>query len=190
MYADDMALIAESRSGLQHMLTVLDEACEWWGMRISVEKTKILAVGEQYDPEHPSIMLQDQALEEVESFPYLGSGVGQSAKVEEEVTVRVNKASTVYQILRRKIFRSRYLSKSTKLRVLRMMVMSTLLYGAETWPVTQKDIRKLTTFQMRWLRDILGLTLRQNADILEECGETTVSEQLRLKRLQWFGHIM
>ena len=53
MYADDMALIAESRSELQHMLIVLDEVCERWGMRISVEKTKILAVGEQYDPEHP-----------------------------------------------------------------------------------------------------------------------------------------
>ena len=193
-YADDMALIAESRNELQHMLTVLDEACERWGMRISVEKTKVLAVGEQQDPaELSSILLQDQALEEVESFPYLGSEVGQSARVEKEVTVRVNKASTVYQMLRRKVFRSRYLSKSTKLRVFRMMVMSTLLYGAETWPVTQKDIRRLTTFQMRCLRDILGLTLwdrRRNVDVLEECGETTVRDQLRLKRLQWLGHVL
>ena len=59
------------------MLTVLDEACERWGMRISVKKTKVLAVGEQQDPaELSSILLQDQALEEVESFPYLGSEVG------------------------------------------------------------------------------------------------------------------
>ena len=159
-----------------------------------MEKTKVLAVGEQQDPaELSSILLQDQALEEVESFPYLGSEVGQSARVEKEVTVRVNKASTVYQMLRRKVFRSRYLSKSTKLRVFRTMVMSTLLYGAETWPVTQKDIHRLTTFQMRCLRDILGLTLwdrRRNVDVLEECGETTVRDQLRLKRLQWLGHVL
>ena len=73
------------------------------------------------------------------------------------------------------------------------MVMSTLLYGAETWAVTQKEIRKLTTFQMRCLRDILGLTLWdrcRNADVLEECGEATMRDQLRLKRLQWFGHLM
>ena len=96
-------------------------------------------------------------------------------------------------MLRRKVFRSRYLSTSTKVRVFRTMVMSTLLYGAETWPVTQKDIRKLTTFQMRCLRDILNLTLwdrRRNADVLEECGETAVRDQLRIKRLQWFGHLM
>ena len=79
------------------MLTVLDEAYEWWGMRISVEKTNVLAVGEQQDPaELLSIGLQDQALEEVDSFPYLGSEVGQSARVEKEVTVRVNKVSIVY----------------------------------------------------------------------------------------------
>ena len=45
-------------------------------------------------------------LAEVESFPYLGSEIGQSTVVEKEVAVRVKKASTVYQMLRRKIFRS------------------------------------------------------------------------------------
>ena len=49
-------------------------------------------------------MLQDQVIEKVESFPYLGSEIGQSTGVEKEVTVRVKKASTVYQMLRRKVF--------------------------------------------------------------------------------------
>ena len=88
MYADDMALVAESRSEMQHMVKVLDMACERWGMCISVDKTKILAVEEQ-ETEHPFIILQDQVIEEVESFPYLGSEIGQSTVVEEEVAVRV-----------------------------------------------------------------------------------------------------
>ena len=92
MYADDMALVAESRSEMQHMVKVLDKACERWGMCISVDKTKILAVGEQ-ETEHPSIILRDQVIEEVESFPYLGSEIGQSTVVEKEVAVRVKKAS-------------------------------------------------------------------------------------------------
>ena len=57
--------------------------------------------------------------------------------VEKEVTVRLKKASTVYQILRCKIFKSQSLSKSTKVRVFRTMVMSTLLHGEETWAVTE-----------------------------------------------------
>ena len=59
-------------------------------MRISVEKTKILAVEQKVSAELLSIMLPDQSLEEVESFPYLGSEVGQSARGEKVV----DKAST------------------------------------------------------------------------------------------------
>ena len=164
-------------------------------MQISVSKTKILTVEEQGKDrqvrDKPSITLQGQALEEVESSSYLGSEVGQSAKVEKEVAVRLEKAGKVYQMWRRKVFRSRNLGKATKMRVFWTMVMSVLLYGAETWPVTQHDII-LKTFQMRCLRDILGLTLwdmHQNVDILKETGELPVEEQLRQRRLQWLGHV-
>ena len=61
----------------------------------------------------PSITLQGEALEEVESFSYLSSVVGQSAKVEKEVAVRLKKAGKVYQMWRRKVFRSRNRGKET-----------------------------------------------------------------------------
>ena len=51
----------------------------------------------------------------------------------------------------------------------------------------EQDIRRLKTFLMRCLRDIVGVTLwnmRRNVDILEETGELPVKEQLGLKRLQ------
>ena len=70
--------------------------------------------------------------------------------------------------------------------------MPVLLYGAETWAVTQQELRKLYAFQMKCLREIVGVTLwdrRRNVDILEETGELPIEEQLRHKRLQWFGHL-
>ena len=191
LYTDDLTLVAESRRELQHMLDVLDQACSRWGMTISTGKTKILSVGDQNEHQ-PPITLQGQVLEDVESFSYLGSELEQTAKVESEVAVRLEKASKVYQIWRQKVFRSRNISRSTKVHVFRTMVMSVLLYGAETWPVTQHDVRQLKTFQMRCLRDIVGVTLwdmRRNADILEETGELPVEVQLRQRRLQWLGHV-
>ena len=173
------------------MLNVLDQACSRWGMTISTGKSKILSVGVQLEHQ-PHITQQGQVLEDVESFSYLGSELGQTAKVEREVAVRLEKASKVYQIWRQKIFGNRNLSRPTKMHVFRTMVMSVLLYGAETWPVTQHDIRKLKTFQMRCLRDIVGVTLwdmRRNADILEETGELPMEVQLRQRRLQWLGHV-
>ena len=61
LYADDLAMVAETRRELQHMVNVLIGACTWWGMTISRGKTKLLAVGEQqhseqstHHPEMPS----------------------------------------------------------------------------------------------------------------------------------------
>ncbi len=59
---------------------------------------------------------------------------------------------------RKKVFWSANLSKATKMRVFRTLVLSVLLYGAETWTITQKDLRKLRTFHVKCLRDILGVT--------------------------------
>ncbi len=81
---------------MQQMVKALDKACERWGMHISVKKVTILAVGEQ-ESDHSPISMQGQALQEFESFPQLGSEVGQTTGVDKEVTVRLKKSSTVYQ---------------------------------------------------------------------------------------------
>ena len=111
------------------------------------------------------------ALEEVDFFSYLGSKMEQTARVERDVGIRLEKAATVRRMWRWKVFKSQNLSKIMKVRVFRSMVMSVLLYGAETWPVTQHDIRRLKTFQMRCLWDIVGVTLwdkRHNTDTCDE----------------------
>ena len=149
-YADDLTLVAENRKELQQMLDVLDRACTQWGMRISEDKTKVLSIGEP-PGDQPAITPKDQTLEEVDSFSYLGSEVEQTSRAEKDVKIRIEKAANVYQMWRRKVFRSR-----TKAQVFRAMFMSVLLYGAEIWSVTQQDIRRLKMFQMRCLRDIMG----------------------------------
>ena len=160
-------------------------------MAINATKTKTMTAGKE-DENEASITLCGNPLEAVESFSYLGSEVEKNAKVGGDVEIRLEKASKVYQKWRKEVFRSRSVNKRTKLHVFRVMVMSVLLYGAETWAVTQQELRKLHAFQMKCLREIVGVTLwdrRRNVDILEETGELPVEEQLRHKRLQWFGHL-
>ena len=84
-------------------------------------ETKLLAVGEQLRSEQPPFTLKGQALEEVDSFSYLGSEVGQDGKVEKEGAVRLEKAGMVYQTWRRKVFKSHNLSKDTKLCAFRTL---------------------------------------------------------------------
>ena len=82
-------------------------------MRISGEKTKVLSIGEPAG-DHLAITLKGQTLEEVDSFSYLGSEVQHTARVDRDVRIRLEKAATVYQMWRRKVFRSQNLSRATK----------------------------------------------------------------------------
>ena len=108
------------------------------------------------------------------------------------VSTRLKKTATVYQMSRRKVFRTRRVSRKTKMCVLKVMVMSVPLYVAETWAVTQQDLRRLHAFQMKCLWDSVGMTLwhkMRNEDIFADTGEVLVEAQLKLRRLQWFGHL-
>ena len=91
-------------------------------------KTKITNIRAGTDNDQPAITLRGSVLEAVEAFFYLGSEVGQTAKVDGEVSTRLEKTATVYQMWRRKVFRSRSVSKKTKVHVFGVMVMSVLLY--------------------------------------------------------------
>ena len=132
-YADDLTLVVESGEELQFMVDTLDRACMWWGMTINGTKTKTMSIGAETDDDQPAITLRQNMLEAVEAFSYLESEVGWTARVDGDVRTRLEKAATVYQMWRRKVFRSRSVSKKTKIHVFRVMVMSVLLYGAETW---------------------------------------------------------
>ena len=145
------------------MVNAINNACKRWGMTISATKTKTLTVGEQQTNSQPPIMLQSQPLEEVESLSYLGSEIGQSNKAEKEVAVRLEKAGKVFQIRRRRVFQSRTLS-TAKVQSYQTLVMPVLLYGAETWTVAEHDVRKLKSFQMRCLWDILDHPVEQSQE--------------------------
>ena len=81
-YADDFTLVAEFASELQAMVNALDRARTQWDMTINAAK-KTMTVNKE-DEDQPRITLKGSSLEAVESS-YLGSQVGRSGKVDDEV---------------------------------------------------------------------------------------------------------
>ena len=71
-------------------------------------------------------------------------------------------------------------------------MISTLLYGSETWATYAGQERRLNTFHLRSIRRILGVSLQDevtNADVLSRAGLPTMYTLLRQRRLQWLGHV-
>ena len=67
-----------------------------------------------------------------------------------------------------------------------------LLYGAECWTVRKKEEQILEKTEMRMLRRIKGVTVRdrvKSVDIGEELGVSSIQEKVREMRLRWVGHM-
>ena len=157
MYADDIALITETRVQMQQALNILDQAFTDWGLQ-NLDKTEIMRVGslDEVDPE-PCIV-RDQAIKEVKHFKYLGSICSADLSLTPEITSRVCKAGHAFFKLKElRLWNDPRLSKRTKLTIYKVIVQSALLYACETWAVTAKDVQRLQVFLLKCLRCIQGI---------------------------------
>jgi len=72
------------------------------------------------------------------------------------------------------------------------MVRPVLIYGSETWTLKRREEERLERTEMRMLRWILGLTLRdkkRNDDIRRILGVACITDKVREARLRCFGHV-
>ena len=120
-------------------------------MKSSIKKTKFLSIG----CEQPRILLDGSVLENVTEFTYLGSILSQDGECSAGIDARISKASKVFGSWKKKVFTNRQFSISTKMKVFRALVRPVLLYGCETWSVTQPNLQRLNTFHMLCIRSIL-----------------------------------
>ena len=76
-----------------------------------------------------------------------------------------------------------------KIRLFQTLVLSILLYGAETWTLTKTLQRKLDGVFTRMLRETLGLTWEDKVTNTELYWKLlTLSSELRRRRLRFAGH--
>ncbi|BDA48371.1 Protein FAM91A1 [Coccomyxa sp. Obi] len=195
MYADDIALVAETQEALQEALAIIDRVFIQWGMHINIRKTQILCLqsGTQTGDSSEQFWLRGQPLEQVQMFKYLGSICSADMSMQPEIASRLSRAGGAYHKLSRlKVWKDKNISVKIKVILYKVIVQSTLLYGCETWAVTNEDIRKLEVFQMRCLRRILGISLLEripNAVTRAQCDIPEVANLIRYRRLRYLGHV-
>ena len=81
-------------------------------------------------------------VEVVEDFCYLGSYLSRTGNCDKECMIRIGKAASVFGRLVN-IWKSKNISLAVKIRLYKSLVISTLLYGAESWPICVTQMRKI-----------------------------------------------
>ena len=82
--------------------------------------------------------------------------------------------------------------KDAKSKCVQGAVEPVLLFGCESWAMTSENKRRVDVAQMKWLRNILGITLwhrRRNADIRQSCSTQQVSTKIARHQLRYYGHV-
>ena len=81
----------------------------------------------------------------------------------------------------------------SKVAVYRAVVLSSLLYGCESWTLYRRSIRKLDQFHLRCLRRIAGIKWQDrvpNTDVLRTCQMSGIEAPLLRAQFRWAGHVV
>ena len=92
------------------------------------------------------------------------------------------------------ILKSRGITLSTKVHLVKAMVFPVVMYGCESWTIKKAECRRIDAFELWWWRRLLRVpwtARRSNPSILKEISPGYSLERLMLKlKFQYFGHLM
>ena len=184
-YADDTTLMAESEEELKTLLMKVKEESEKVGLKLNIQKTKIMASG-------PITSWQIDG-ETVSDFIFWGSKISADGDCSHEIKRRLLLGRKVMTNLD-SIFKSRDITLPTKVRLVKAMVFPVVMYGCESWTVKKAERGRIDAFELWCWKRLLRVpwtARRSNQSILKETSPGCSLEGLMLKlKLQYFGHLM
>ena len=191
LYADDLIVAGDSAANLQSSYSQWQQALESKGLKINAAKTETMVCSKNTE----TLVITDNAgnaLKQVETFKYLGSMINAKGGCEADVKHRIGAAWQKWKELSGVLCDKR-MPSHIKGKVYKTMVRPVLIYGAETWTLRRSEEELLERTEMRMLRWMLGITLKdrkRNDDVRMTLGVACITDKVREARLRWYGHLL
>ena len=177
-YADDTTLVAESEEKLKSLLMKVKEESEKAGLKLNIQKTKIMASGPI-----TSWQIDGETVEAVADFIFGGSKIPADGDCSHDIKRRL--------LLRRQamtnldsILKSRDVTLPTKVHLVKAMVLPVVLYGCESWTIKKAEHWRTDAFELWCWRRLLRVpwpARRSSQSILKEISPECSLEGLMLK---------
>ena len=187
-YADDTTLMAESEEELKSLLMRMKEESEQIGLKLNIQKTKIMASGPITSWE-----IDGETVEIVADFIFLASKITADGDCSHEIKRCLLHGRKVMTNLD-SILKNRDITLPTKVHLVKPMVFPVVMYGCESWTVKKAECRRIDAFELWCWRRLLRVpwtARRFYQSILKEISPGCALEGLMLKlKLQYFSHLM
>ena len=164
------------------------EESEKVGLKLNIQKTKIIASGPI-----TSWQMDGETVETVADFIFLGSKITADGDCSHEIK-RCLLPGRKVMINLDSVFKSRDITLSTKVRLVKAKVFPVVMYGCESWTIKKAEHQRIDAFELWCWRRLLRVPWterRSNQSILKEISPKYSLEGLMLKlKLQYLGHLM
>ena len=177
--------MADSEEELKSLLMKVKEESEKVGLKLNIQKTKIMASGPITSWEIDGEIVAD--------FIFMGFKIIADGDCSHEIKRCLLLGRKVVTNLN-SILKSRGITLPTKVRLVKALVFPVVVYGCESWTIKKAECRKIDAFELRCWRRLLRVpwtARRSNQSILKEIIPEYSLEVLMLKlKLQYFDHLM
>jgi len=106
-------------------------------------------------PVRTKIVIDNNIIEEVNSFNYLGNMI--SYEKEMDIDNKLRNYLKITGILNN-VFRPQKTLKKTRIKLYNTLALPVLFYGSETWTIKARDARRITAAEMKYMRRTAGYT--------------------------------
>ena len=163
------------------------EESEKVGLKLNIQKTKIMASGPI-----TSWQIDGETVETVADFLFLGSKITADGDYSHEIKRCLLLGRKVMTNID-SILKSRDITLSTKIYLVKAMVFPVVMYGCDSWTIKKAECQRIDAFELWCWRRLLRApwtAKRSNQPILKEINPGCSLEGLMLKlKLQYFGHL-
>ena len=188
-FADDIATLSATKQQMQDKTRRMEEEAKRVGLKINTAKTKNMRINAR---NQEKIKINGQDIEETEEFTYLGATVCKEGGGMKDLKNRLSKARGAF-IKLKKIWSSKAISRRTKLRLYKTLVVPVLLYGCETWKMNKGDNKAVDVFLNKCLRRIFNIQWQDHIsteELLRRANMNPLSEEVKWRRWKMIGHIL
>ena len=142
IYADDTTLMAESEEELKSLLMKVKEESEKVGLKLNIQKTKIMASGPITSWE-----IDGDTVETVSDFILWGSKITADSDCSHEIKKHLplgRKAMTNLD----SILKSRDITLPTKVHIVKAMIFPVVMYGCQSWTIKKAECQRIDAFEL------------------------------------------
>ena len=134
--------MAESEEELKSLLMKVKEESEKVGLKLNMQKTKIMASGPT-----TSLQIDGEAMETARDFILLGSKITADGDCSREIK-RCLLLGREFMINLDSILKSRDITLPKKVCLVKAMVFPVVMYGCESWTIKKAEHRRIDAFEL------------------------------------------